>query len=71
MKTIHHALVLNLHQPAGNLEHLLTEAPWEAKEILWSSKVFTTPDLRRLSTHRPLISKEKFFRLAPNPERIR
>lgn len=36
MKTIHHALVLNLHQPAGNLEHLLTEAPWEAKEILWS-----------------------------------
>ena len=36
MSTIHHALVLNLHQPAGNLEHLLTEREWEAKEILYA-----------------------------------
>ncbi|WP_295883023.1 glycoside hydrolase family 57 [uncultured Thiohalocapsa sp.] len=32
----HHALVLNLHQPAGNLEHLLEHAAWEAKEILFA-----------------------------------
>jgi alpha-amylase/alpha-mannosidase (GH57 family) len=33
---IHHALVLNLHQPPGNLEHLLYEHPWEAREILYA-----------------------------------
>ncbi|MGB5835226.1 MAG: glycoside hydrolase family 57 [Thiohalocapsa sp.] len=32
----HHALVLNLHQPAGNLESLLEHAEWEAKEILFA-----------------------------------
>lgn len=32
----HHALVLNLHQPAGNLEDLLEHQPWEAKEILFA-----------------------------------
>ncbi|MCG6943676.1 MAG: glycoside hydrolase family 57 [Thiohalocapsa sp.] len=32
----HHALVLNLHQPPGNLEHLLEHATWEAKEILFA-----------------------------------
>lgn len=31
---IHHAVMLNLHQPAGNLEHLLEEQPWEAEQIL-------------------------------------
>ena len=31
-----HALVLNLHQPAGNLQHLLEHQPWEAKEILFA-----------------------------------
>jgi alpha-amylase/alpha-mannosidase (GH57 family) len=36
MNTIHHALVLNLHQPSGNLEHLLNENEWEAKEILFA-----------------------------------
>ncbi len=35
-KTIYHALVLNLHQPSGNLEHLLKHNFWEAKEILWA-----------------------------------
>jgi 4-alpha-glucanotransferase len=30
------ALVLNLHQPAGNLEHLLVDDDWAAKEILWA-----------------------------------
>lgn len=34
MSTIHHALVLNLHQPAGNLEGLLRDNEWEAREIL-------------------------------------
>jgi len=33
---ISHALVLNLHQPLGNLDHLLQTAPWEAREILWA-----------------------------------
>jgi hypothetical protein len=32
----HHALVLNFHQPAGNLEHLLAHETWEAKEILFA-----------------------------------
>ena len=31
-----HALVLNLHQPAGNLEYLIEHQPWEAKEILFA-----------------------------------
>ena len=30
------ALVLNLHQPSGNLEELLERDDWAAKEILWS-----------------------------------
>ncbi|MBT8225354.1 MAG: glycoside hydrolase family 57 [Dactylosporangium sp.] len=30
------ALVLNLHQPSGNLETLLESQPWEAREILWA-----------------------------------
>jgi alpha-amylase/alpha-mannosidase (GH57 family) len=29
-------LVLNLHQPSGNIEDLLDAEPWEAKEILWA-----------------------------------
>ena len=33
---VHHALVLNLHQPPGNLEALLTERDWEAREILFA-----------------------------------
>ena len=32
----HHALVLNLHQPPGNLQYLLEHHPWEAKEILFA-----------------------------------
>lgn len=36
MQPIHHALVLNLHQPAGNLEYLLEQREWEAKEILFA-----------------------------------
>ena len=34
MTDISHALVLNLHQPSGNLEDLLTHNEWEAREIL-------------------------------------
>jgi hypothetical protein len=34
MKPVFHALVLNLHQPAGNLEALLANNEWEAREIL-------------------------------------
>lgn len=33
---INHALVLNLHQPSGNLEYLLEQNTWAAKEILWA-----------------------------------
>jgi len=36
MNIAQHALVLNLHQPPGNLEDLLAHAPWEAKEILFA-----------------------------------
>lgn len=36
MTTVYHALVLNLHQPPGNLEQLLGENPWEAQEILYA-----------------------------------
>lgn len=32
----HHALVLNLHQPPGNLQTMLDEDNWEAKEILYA-----------------------------------
>lgn len=31
---IHHALVLNLHQPPGNLQSLMQTQPWETREIL-------------------------------------
>ena len=33
---IFHALVLEMHQPSGNLEHLLDTSEWEAKEILFA-----------------------------------
>jgi alpha-amylase/alpha-mannosidase (GH57 family) len=36
MNTAHHALVLNLHQPPGNLEYLLDNHPWDAKQILYA-----------------------------------
>lgn len=36
MRTVFHALVLNFHQPAGNLDALLDTTEWEAKEILYA-----------------------------------
>ncbi len=36
MREIHHALVLNMHQPPSNLDHLLETSEWEAKEILFA-----------------------------------
>jgi len=36
MDAIDFGLVLNLHQPAGNLDDLLDRNEWEAKEILWA-----------------------------------
>lgn len=36
MKEIHHALVLNLHQPPSNLDALLETNEWEVKEILFA-----------------------------------
>ena len=36
MSDICHALVLNMHQPPGNLEDLLGHAEWEVKEVLWA-----------------------------------
>ncbi len=36
MTNVSFALVLNLHQPAWNLEDLLQHREWEAKEILWA-----------------------------------
>jgi alpha-amylase/alpha-mannosidase (GH57 family) len=36
MRKIFHALALNFHQPAGNLEHLLATDEWAARELLWA-----------------------------------
>ena len=38
MNPIHHALVLNLHQPSGNLDELAgqPETAWEPEEILYA-----------------------------------
>ena len=36
MDSIDFGLVLNLHQPAGNLDELLDGNEWEAEEILWA-----------------------------------
>jgi len=36
MDSIDFALVLNLHQPAGNLDELLDRDGWETQEILWA-----------------------------------
>ena len=36
MDSIDFGLVLNLHQPAGNLDELLDRNEWEASEILWA-----------------------------------
>jgi alpha-amylase/alpha-mannosidase (GH57 family) len=36
MREIHHALVLNMHQPPRNLENLLDTNEWEVKEILFA-----------------------------------
>ena len=36
MNAIDFGLVLNLHQPAGNLDELLDHNEWEAREILWA-----------------------------------
>ncbi len=36
MNTVYHALVLNFHQPAGNLDALLRDGEWAAREILFA-----------------------------------
>ncbi|MEE9425475.1 MAG: glycoside hydrolase family 57 [Methylococcales bacterium] len=36
MNTTYHALVLNLHQPAGNLQELLEYQPWDTEQILFA-----------------------------------
>jgi 4-alpha-glucanotransferase len=36
MKEIYHALVVNMHQPPSNLDELLEQNDWEAKEILFA-----------------------------------
>lgn len=36
MANIHHALVLNLHQPPNNLDDLLVEHDWAVKEVLYA-----------------------------------
>ena len=36
MREIYHSLVLNLHQPSGNLQDLLVREEWEARQILWA-----------------------------------
>jgi len=53
MQTAQHALVLNLHQPAFNLENLLAHDSWEAKEILYAidripRALWPYPDLGRV-----------------------
>jgi alpha-amylase/alpha-mannosidase (GH57 family) len=36
MRPIHHALVLNLHQPPGNLWELLEHEPWQTEQVLFA-----------------------------------
>jgi hypothetical protein len=36
MDKIHYSLVLNLHQPSGNLEGLLASSEWQARQILFA-----------------------------------
>jgi alpha-amylase/alpha-mannosidase (GH57 family) len=36
MDMTYHALVLNLHQPAGNLQELLEYQPWDTEQILFA-----------------------------------
>ncbi|HFD13633.1 MAG TPA: glycoside hydrolase family 57 [Crenotrichaceae bacterium] len=36
MNTTYHALVLNFHQPAGNLQALLEHQPWDTEQILFA-----------------------------------
>ncbi|MCH9699174.1 MAG: glycoside hydrolase family 57 [Gammaproteobacteria bacterium] len=36
MNTTYHALVLNFHQPEGNLEELLGYQPWDTEQILYA-----------------------------------
>ena len=36
MPPVFHALVLNLHQPSGNLDALLRDDEWEARQILYA-----------------------------------
>lgn len=36
MSVAHHALVLNLHQPPGNLQEMLQHSPWTTKEVLFA-----------------------------------
>ena len=36
MAEVYHALMFNLHQPSGNLEQLLEQDEWQAKEILYA-----------------------------------
>lgn len=50
MSSIHHALVLNLHQPPGNLDALWETQPWEAKEVLFALDRFGTGAEVRLRT---------------------
>lgn len=52
-RPIHHALVLNLHQPAGNLDELLAAEPWEVRQILCAMdriprSLWTCEDLGRV-----------------------
>lgn len=50
---IHHALILNLHQPSGNLQELLETQEWEARQILFAldriaRSLWPYPDLARV-----------------------
>ena len=47
MRNVFHALVLSLHQPAGNLEALLNSGDWKAKEILFAMDRIDRPHVAR------------------------
>ena len=61
MREIYHALVLNMHQPPGNLDYLFDTNEWEAKEILFAYDRMArslwsvgTPALRSTNTTNPV-----------------
>ena len=66
----HHALVLNLHQPAGNLQAMLDADNWEAREILYAlDRIPRSPTLETIEEIPLRIHREASSSLGRMPRR--